>query len=212
MSNVEMNLPVFLPGNNRDWSEVKAVARIDGSGEIHIRLMNPADGQRLVQMAADGILYQCSFDYRMPQEMLDKINNQAKRWDEMAAVKELTEAIRLTVEYVGTRTLPPVEGWSWYDAMLKYAPEKAEAFKSPVHLGPEAEEYPKKDGDFTLLGPECFVDPGGNVISYKGENFYRACDRFVRDLPDGGESHCVKRVGHPGDIHEDYHGNTRTNE
>lgn len=44
-----------------------------------------------------------------------------------AAVEELTEAIRLTVEYVGTETLPAIEGWSWYDALVKYAPEKAKA-------------------------------------------------------------------------------------
>jgi hypothetical protein len=29
----------------------------------------------------------------------------------------LVEAIRLTQEYCGDRLLPPVEGWSWYDAI-----------------------------------------------------------------------------------------------
>jgi hypothetical protein len=48
-----------------------------------------------------------------------------------AAIEELTEAIRLTVEYVGTETLPPVEGWSWYDALVKYAPDKAAALAHP---------------------------------------------------------------------------------
>lgn len=43
------------------------------------------------------------------------------------AVEELTEAIRFTVEYVGTETLPPIAGWSWFDALTKYAPEKASA-------------------------------------------------------------------------------------
>lgn len=43
------------------------------------------------------------------------------------AAKDLTEAIRLTQEYVGPETLPPIEGWSWYDALVKYAPEAAEA-------------------------------------------------------------------------------------
>lgn len=44
------------------------------------------------------------------------------------AVEELTEAIRHTVEYVGLDMLPAVEGWSWYDALKRYAPEKAAAF------------------------------------------------------------------------------------
>jgi hypothetical protein len=46
-------------------------------------------------------------------------------------VEELTEAIRFTVEFVGTDTLPAIEGWSWYDALVKYAPEKAKAFVKP---------------------------------------------------------------------------------
>ena len=44
------------------------------------------------------------------------------------AIEELTEAIRLTVEYVGVDVLQPVEGWSWYDALVKYAPEKVAPF------------------------------------------------------------------------------------
>ena len=44
-------------------------------------------------------------------------------------VEDLTEAIRFTVEYVGLETLPPIEGWSWYDALVKYAPEKAAILK-----------------------------------------------------------------------------------
>ena len=36
------------------------------------------------------------------------------------ANKELIRAIRLTQEYI---QLPAVDGWSWYDALKKYAPE-----------------------------------------------------------------------------------------
>lgn len=43
-------------------------------------------------------------------------------------IRELTEAIRLTVEYVGVDILPPIEGWSWYDALSKYAPETIPPF------------------------------------------------------------------------------------
>ena len=55
---------------------------------------------------------------------------------ESAAIHELTEAIRFTVEYVGTDMLPPIEGWSWYDALLKYAPDKAAAFRRPASSAP----------------------------------------------------------------------------
>jgi hypothetical protein len=44
------------------------------------------------------------------------------------AIRELTEAIRFTVEYIGTDALPPIPGWSWYDALEKYAPETAAEF------------------------------------------------------------------------------------
>lgn len=61
--------------------------------------------------------------------------------------------------------------------------------------------------NYTDIGPECFTN--GNVISYKGENYYRACDAFVTDRPEGGQSFCVKRVDHPGTIHEAYDGTIR---
>ena len=39
------------------------------------------------------------------------------------AILALIEGLRLTVEYVGTDTLPPIEGWSWYDTLMLYSPE-----------------------------------------------------------------------------------------
>ena len=55
------------------------------------------------------------------------------------AIEELTEALRLTVEYTGNDTLPAIEGWSWFDALKKYAPEKAQYFVDhPIH-------FPKND-------------------------------------------------------------------
>lgn len=44
------------------------------------------------------------------------------------AIYELCEAIRLTVEYTGTDMLPAIAGWSWFDALKKYAPDTAEYF------------------------------------------------------------------------------------
>ena len=55
------------------------------------------------------------------------------------AVNELTEAIRLTVEYVGTDSLPPLPGWSYYDALKKYAPDIAEYFEKHHQRMPRLE-------------------------------------------------------------------------
>jgi hypothetical protein len=44
-----------------------------------------------------------------------------------AAVAELAQAIRLTREYVGEELLPPVDGWSWYDALRRHAPHELTA-------------------------------------------------------------------------------------
>lgn len=50
-----------------------------------------------------------------------------------AAVLELADALRLTVEYVGTDTLPPLPGWSWFDALSKHAPIMLEGFQGWKH-------------------------------------------------------------------------------
>lgn len=60
---------------------------------------------------------------------------------------------------------------------------------------------------YTTLGPECFTD--GLVISYKGENYYKACGAFITDREDGGQSFCVRRVGHSYG-HENYNGTRMT--
>lgn len=44
------------------------------------------------------------------------------------AIHHLTEAIRFTVEYVGLDLLPPLPGWSWYDALVEHAPDVAHRF------------------------------------------------------------------------------------
>ena len=46
------------------------------------------------------------------------------------AVADLVEALRLTVEYVGLEVLPPLAGWSWFDALQRHAPEVAEHFEA----------------------------------------------------------------------------------
>ncbi|MFI1166579.1 hypothetical protein ACH4UM_23985 [Streptomyces sp. NPDC020801] len=44
-----------------------------------------------------------------------------------AAIAELAQAIRLTREYVGEELLPPIDGWSWYDALRRHAPHELPA-------------------------------------------------------------------------------------
>lgn len=63
---VQMPLPVFLPGNDRDWKEIKGVAEISADGEIHIKLERKEAGLELFQMQQDGILFALGFDYMGP--------------------------------------------------------------------------------------------------------------------------------------------------
>jgi hypothetical protein len=42
--------------------------------------------------------------------------------------------------------------------------------------------YPRQDGDHTVIGPECFADKHGDVIAWKGENFYAMTNRADRAL------------------------------
>lgn len=68
------------------------------------------------------------------------------------------------------------------------------------------------DGEITIIGPECFASTDDTVISWKGVNYYQACDELVVAGPKGSSTHCVKRVDHPGDIHEDYDGFRKTDD
>lgn len=62
--------------------------------------------------------------------------------------------------------------------------------------------------DFINIGPQAFANKEETVINWKGENFYRACGVIVQ-VTRYGTTSCVKRVDHPGEIHEDYDGNTK---
>lgn len=75
---VVMELPVFLPGNNRDWTQVAGRAHITSDGLIVVHL-KPEDTERLIKLARDGILYQCAFDYRMTSETVDQMNTQYQK-------------------------------------------------------------------------------------------------------------------------------------
>lgn len=46
----------------------------------------------------------------------------------------------------------------------------------------------------------------GDVINYEGLNYYRACDVYVADRPEGGHTFCVLPVNHEGKRHTDFNG------
>ena len=63
------------------------------------------------------------------------------------------------------------------------------------------------DGGYIDIGKECFSTPDRSVISWVGENYYLACDAFVKNDKHGGQMFCVKRRGHdPANGHESYSG------
>lgn len=61
-------------------------------------------------------------------ELVELANLIADASASQTAVRELCEAIRLTVEYTTTDVLPPREGWSWFDALSKHDPYTAQRF------------------------------------------------------------------------------------
>ena len=75
-----------------------------------------------------------------------------------------------------------------------------------VRLG----QTPSGDGleELVDLGPEMFGDVSGTVISYHGENYYKACGEFVRKNEEGGTSSCVMPSRFEHETHMDYKGNT----
>lgn len=78
------------------------------------------------------------------------------------------------------------------------------------------QEWPIEDPSSGIvnLGSEMFANGDLSVISYKGENYYQSCGEVVTGSghPDEESTTCVRRVRHPGRIHEDWDDNTREDE
>ncbi|MCZ4613329.1 hypothetical protein [Rhodococcus qingshengii] len=72
-------------------------------------------------------------------------------------------------------TAPDGGKWQWTDELqweLRcYPPAPA----VPAEVETKA-EYPRTDGDFTVLGPEIFTDASGEFICWKGVNYVRQPD------------------------------------
>lgn len=78
MAQVRGHLPVYLPGNNRDWNEVPGLATISDNGEINIKLADKRMALNLAKMFQQGTLLQLAFDYQMSPEVLKQINDKHK--------------------------------------------------------------------------------------------------------------------------------------
>lgn len=59
------------------------------------------------------------------------------------------------------------------------------------------------------LDAPAFTNESETVINYKGSNYYKACGEIVVNMGEHVTTSCVKRVGHPGHVHEDYIGATK---
>lgn len=92
------------------------------------------------------------------------------------------------------------------DEKLKYIRERFSEIDDAAKLKAEG-EMEVELGNTDILCAETFISLDRDIISHKGENYYRACGDFVY-LDDDGTTHtCVRRVGHHrGLVHEAYDG------
>lgn len=84
--------------------------------------------------------------------------------NDTSPVDELAQAIIHTVEYVGLDVLRAVEGWSWFDAMNRHAPQMLEDWArkflrdgtqalSVMGSSPPEQEPPARPGDLVRVEP-----------------------------------------------------------
>ncbi len=71
-----IDLPVHMPGNNRNWETVAGVAKVTADGSVRVTFSDPKSSDALVHMAEERILLQLSFDYRQSEDHLKKVNTQ----------------------------------------------------------------------------------------------------------------------------------------
>lgn len=63
MAEAHIAVPVFLPGNERNWEEVRGIASVNETGEIVVKLQNPKHAMKLAEDHRKGKLIAVSFDY-----------------------------------------------------------------------------------------------------------------------------------------------------
>lgn len=89
------------------------------------------------------------------------VDNSEQETDPIA---ELVRAIGHTVDYVGTETLKPIPGWSWFDALSKYAPDIAAGYQQAEADEPASAPYITKDWPGLKDGARVGVEIDGEVF------------------------------------------------
>lgn len=116
----------------------------------------------------------------------------------LEVVEELTEALRLTAEYTGQGVLPASEGWTWFDALSKYAPQKAAPFtfydrpESNIEALPYKVMVVDEQSQMVILEDALTNTMGLRValIAFT-ELDQRGRSEFLRTLDQMGEGVCV---------------------
>ena len=91
------------------------------------------------------------------------------------AVAGLAQALRLTREYVGADLLPAVEGWSWYDALRRWAPHELDDGQAPAAgCSPATAETEPNNPRTTPDNPAASSDPHIYLSTgcYHGDHAY----------------------------------------
>ena len=113
----------------------------------------------------------------------------------LEVVEELTEALRLTAEYTGKGVLPASEGWTWFDALTKYAPHKAAPFTFYDRPDTNLDALPYKvllvdERSQMVILEDGLVDVNGIriLLSASTELDQRGRSGFMRTLDQMGEA------------------------
>ena len=116
----------------------------------------------------------------------------------LEVVEELTEALRYTAEYTGQGVLPAVEGWSWFDALAKYAPHKAAPFTFYDRPDTNLDALPYKvmvvdEQSQMVILEDSLSDTNGVrvLLNAVTELDQRGRSEFLRTLDQMGEAVCV---------------------
>lgn len=89
-----MKLPVYMPGNDRNWERVDGTLIIK-EDVCELKLQRPELQAELFEMAKNNILWQVSFDYRMPIDEMEKINTQfSKEYHDEETMQKVWAGLR----------------------------------------------------------------------------------------------------------------------
>lgn len=108
-----IDIPIHMPGNNRNWETVAGTASILSDGTVQIKFKQEASSDALVAMAEKNLLLQLAFDYRMDSDALAKINTQfQKEYHDESTLDKVHKAIRLApLEMGGDRMTDDQATW-----------------------------------------------------------------------------------------------------